>query len=292
MLNSSDLASDNPTFTSGDPTLVVICSWTGARLKHVRYYATTYRKLFPETPVMVVTTSASHFVLSDHRGRQAQVAGALHILKTHHDKNTTKARILIHALSNGGSYKACELARAYRDAYREHPPFPVVCLDSAPGIPRYLQDCRAVAKSLTTNRSLERVYRAPVFIVLSAVWARYHCFEDFENNPISRTYRDLLSDRFFQFGTRRCYLYSSNDDMVSCTDVEAHASAARGNYAVTEHVFDSAHVKHAKTHRDNYWSILHQTWTGLAEGQVIGHGGKTTIPLYHRGYGIYTSSPA
>ena len=81
----------------------------------------------------------------------------------------------------------------------------------------------------------------------------YHVFKGYENNPVSRSRRQLLAPELFDLTIPRCYLYSTIDALVASQDIHDHASRLIKNGRVTEVVFkDSEHVKHAKLEPERY----------------------------------------
>lgn len=278
---------------SGEPTLIVLCSWTGAYIEHVRYYATKYKRLFPSTPILLITTSPQDVLRRSSRKRKEQLALAVRLLHVRSwrdgdDKEARKEeRILMHVLSDGGSFKACELTKAYLEAHQTRFPISALILDSTPGIPRYPRYCKALAKAVARNPALQCLCRLPVYVALGTLWIVYRACIGFENNQVSRTGKDLLDVKLFDSAVPHCYLYSTQDTIVAYEDVKQHVVLAKSRYPVTECVFDSSdHVMHGKVYPEEYWSSIYSTWTGR-EGVWPDDGSK--VPLYDCGIGIFTS---
>ena len=275
-----------------DPTTIVICSWTGARIEHASKYAYAYRQMFPNAPIIILTTSVLQILGPCRFKRENQMTEALGIIKSHQPTGGRGAGILLHALSNGGSFKACELAKTYYNVYEQPLPVSMLYLDSTPGIPRFLPDCLAVCKTLTTITCLQYLCCAPASLALGMVWAWYHTCDDFENNPISKTYHDLLNSEYFEPGRMKIgYMYSSRDKTVSAGDIQAHMRLANvAKYAIKTKEFSSAHVKHAKDDPNGYWSFVH----GMRDDRVIKQTWDDievdTLLCHHR-HGIWKSQP-
>jgi hypothetical protein len=264
------------------PALILLCSWTGARAEHIEKYTDWYQKLFPSTPIMVITTSAMGFLLRSPKRKQERLRFTIDELEFLLAK-ANLPRILMHVFSEGGSNKACELAQAYKEKHGACLPVAALCLDSTPGKPRFLRLCDALAKSSTSNLCLGYVGFAVAFVVVGWVWVFYCVFIGYERNPVSRSRQLLHDEEYFDLTVPRCYLYSKRDNIIAWTDVQDHASQgeARG-IPFMQVVFQSEHVKHMKECEKCYWKAVETTWKATSDGVVKqGHFGTESMDTNH-----------
>lgn len=117
--------------------------------------------------------------------------------------------MLLHIFSEGGANKGCKLATAYRAATGTYLPISAIYLDSTPGHPHFLRLYSALAKSFPPTPALEQLATVVVFVVSGLVWVVYHVFVGYENNPVSRSRKQLLDPELFGLMVPRCYVYST-----------------------------------------------------------------------------------
>jgi hypothetical protein len=117
--------------------------------------------------------------------------------------------MLLHIFSEGGANKGCELATAYRAATGTYLPISAIYLDSTPGHPHFLRLYSALAKSFPPTPAPEQLATVVVFVVSGLVWVVYHVFVGYENNPVSRSRKQLLDPGLFSLMVPRCYVYST-----------------------------------------------------------------------------------
>jgi hypothetical protein len=257
---------------SGAPSLIVLCTWTGAQDRHIAKYTTEYASLFPCTRILLIATTTKDLCFRNSQRKQDRLAPAVqHISSLEYLRdggNTTG--ILLHVFSEGGSNKACELAEAYFNTTRTRLPVAALCFDSTPGHPRYLRLCNALNKSLPQVPVLRHTGLLFGSAVLGVLWISYKFVKGAENNVITRTRRRLLDPEHFDLKAPRCYLYSRDDTLIAWQDVREHAEeSTQQGVPVREVVFEgSGHVGHARAEPSQYWSAVMATWesaSGLAE---------------------------
>jgi hypothetical protein len=246
------------------PSLILLCTWTGAQSRYIAKYTAKYQCLFPSTRIMVIATTAKDLCFRNSQRKQERLKPAVERISSleylHTDGNAT--RILMHVFSEGGSNKACELAEAYLSITGQRLPVSALCFDSTPGHPRYLRLCSALNKSLPQIPVLRHTGLLFGSAVLGAIWVSYICAKGPENNVITRTRRRLLDPRHFDLTVPRCYLYSKNDTLIAWKDVNEHAKESIDKGVPVKEVLfeDSGHVGHARQEPDRYWSEVMATW--------------------------------
>jgi hypothetical protein len=246
------------------PSLIVLCTWTGAQPRYIVKYTAEYQSLFPHTRILVIATTAKDLCLRNSKRKQHRLSPAVERISSleYLHAGGNDSGILMHVFSEGGSNKACELAEAYFAVTGKRLPVSALCFDSTPGHPRYLRLCNALNKSLPKVPLLRHTGMVLGSAVLGAIWITYCVFKGFENNVITKTRRRLLDPTHFDLSAPRCYLYSEKDALIAWQDVHEHASESvlRG-IPVQEVLFEeSGHVGHAKMEPGRYWRAVEETW--------------------------------
>jgi hypothetical protein len=244
---------------TNSPDLILLFSWTGAIGKHVSKYTETYQKLFPSTPILVITTSLKDLCFRSSINKQVRLAPIInHIQKTFGNLEN----ILVHCFSEGGSNKAVEFAEAYHTFVGEKLPCMALCLDSTPGNPRFWNLCNAFKRSLPHNRIVRASGLVVGSVVLGGAWALYTVVKGREDNVISKTRQRLNDENFWSLDIPRAYLFSKSDDLIEWKDIKEHADDAAGRGVPTRQAcfVKSAHCGHIKEDADEYWKVVMTTW--------------------------------
>ncbi|KAI1813812.1 hypothetical protein GGS20DRAFT_551597 [Poronia punctata] len=256
-------------FTPVNPTpgeLVVLCSWTGARRRHIARYISLYRTIAPSARLLLIETPAIVLVSSYARQRAHSRPAVDYILKFYEAADTQRPRMMLHLLSGGGCLTATQILLALRREMGEPWPLAGMVLDSAPDSGTYRQTHSAVVLSLPPSQ--QRIGAIMGHIVLGPIWARYALGQ--ENSQVEMR-RVLLDGKYVrgadgQSYPKLLYVYSKDDKMTLWTDVEAHARRARElGWRVKEVVFeDTAHCNHVVSHPETYSMAIQALWnTGL-----------------------------
>ncbi|CAN9107396.1 hypothetical protein CUC08_Gglean009899 [Alternaria sp. MG1] len=260
-------ASVFPRLSSNDltaPSLILLCTWTGAQNRYIAKYTAEYRVLFPSTRIMVITTSAKDLCFRNSARKQWRMRPAIECISNYQylPEQTPGAGILLHVFSEGGSNKACELAEAHYRFTGMRLPVSAICLDSTPGHPRYLRLCEALNKSLPQIPVLRHIAILFASLVLGCIWMLYIGIKGFENNVISRTRRRIIDPTYFDPSAPRCYLYSKSDTLIAWQDVSEHVEETEtAGIPVIDIPFEtSEHVGHAKEDPLRYWDAVMTTW--------------------------------
>lgn len=257
-----------PIGPNSDPSLVILCTWTGAQRKPIEHYIGQYQTTFPSAAIMVITTSSKDFLLRSSKRKQRRLKPAVNLLQTLSGGVEGWKGALMHVFSEGGSHKACELALAYHKQTSCRLPVSAICLDSTPGVPRFRRLCNALTLSFPDAYCLRGIASGVAVVALGGIWILYHVFLGYERNPLSRARKCFRDETYFDKTAPRCYLYSTNDALVWFKDVEAHANDSSGDgMAVTKCKFTSEHVKHALQDRMTYWSAVESTWNQFTNAE-------------------------
>lgn len=246
------------------PSLILLCTWTGAQNRYIAKYTAEYRTLFPSSRIMVITTSAKDLCFRNSARKQWRMRPAIERISSYRylAAQEFNSGILLHVFSEGGSNKACELAEAHYRFTERRLPVSALCLDSTPGHPRYLRLCEALNKSLPQIPVVRHIAILFVSVVLGCIWILYTGIKGYENNVISRTRKRINDPIYFDPTAPRCYLYSKSDTLIAWQDVYEHLEeSACAGMPVTEVLFEkSGHVGHAKEEPRRYWDAVFATW--------------------------------
>jgi hypothetical protein len=261
----------NPTNSQPPPSLILLLSWTGAVDKHISRYTNSYKNLFPSTPILLVTTSPADFLFRSSKQKQSRLDPAVDYIQDMHSQEPGKGnksmRILMHAFSEGGSNKACELAERYKSRTGNRLLISALFLDSTPGKPRYRRLCKGLACSYTSNPILRLMVIGIVSLPLGLKWIMYFTVFDYERNPISKTSKELLEHEYLD-PTNQCYLYCLGDEIVASQDIKKHVEQCKAKFSseqyrgksVEDHKYEGSHVN--LTQDTSYWDDIERTWKG------------------------------
>jgi hypothetical protein len=266
----NDGDSSSITERNGQPSLIILCTWTGANDRHIRSYREKYRKKFPSTPGMLITTTIVDLCIRDSKSKQKRLRPAVEWIAKRLPKLRTGKQILMHVFSEGGSNKACELAEAYLTTENSRLPVSALILDSTPGRPHFRRLCDAASKSLSPSACV-RVASLPLcYVMVGIMWVVYCGIKGFERNIISMTRERLLDSSVWDPNALRCYIYSISDALIDYRDIETHAEDSENcRIPVTLQKFEtSGHVMHAKLHKIAYWDAVWDTWSSHIPSEV------------------------
>ncbi|GAP85768.1 putative indole-diterpene biosynthesis protein [Rosellinia necatrix] len=262
-----------------DPRLVLLLGWMDARDGHLVQYVRKYQELYPSSPILLVKSRLAALVWPSIGSRDS--APAVDLIRTIlkeagvHD-STAPPRLLIHALSGGGS---CSLYHLYnhfsshqgsRDAGGQAEgvseptslPNHVTLFDSIPGIWSYQFNVNVLTAS--SKPGWGRLLVLPVaHLVALTCWVLIRVFGVPDNQATwSTAHNDPARNR----EVRRTYLYSHDDKICPSTSVEKHAAEAisKGFDVKLELFNGSGHVAHMRSDSNRYWRIVGETWQGAS----------------------------
>ena len=246
------------TTPSTDPDLILLAGWMSATPHHISKYTTPYKTLFPNTPIIFITTTLTNAVFSTSRSINTRIDPLLQYLYT----LPPTAKILLHFFSNGGLFTTSLIASTYHQTTGRALNIHVMILDSTPGRATFKRTLRAITASFPQNALLlllANVILALLFVVYR-VWDWTEGKSDFVDEA-----REVMNDKRVVGTGRRLYLYSKEDDMVDWREVEGHAAEAgeRGLGEVRLERFEgSGHVMHGLRDAGRYWGAVEGVWRG------------------------------
>ncbi|KUJ15088.1 uncharacterized protein LY89DRAFT_588758 [Mollisia scopiformis] len=266
-LSRPSVKDDIPDSTA--PKLIFLATWMNARDVHIAKYIIRYQTLYPTAHILVATSSFRYYF--SPRSARREVAPAVKVIRDVLGDDTSKGsepRMLIHVFSNGGSCVLYHLYDRYAKASRERSstseherllPSHVTIFDSVPGRWSYKGSTQAVLAAVPAGWA--RKLAIPPVHILGSCWVvKYILLRVPEETHVwGGAHNDPARVR----ETCRAYVYSETDQFVQYRAVEKHADDAetKGFVVVRRDKFpNSAHVAHARSNPDRYWSLVKETW--------------------------------
>ena len=238
-------------------SLIVLCTWIGAAPRHAARYTEVYRRLFPDTSLLVIEASLADITYRSQTAQQTSLEPAREVIESHLS-DPVHGRILLHAFSNGGAQTATQLAIFLQGKNNDQRgPFDAVILDSCPGSRDPAEAARAITIGLPKTYFIQ-------FIATSCmhIWAILY-FSTLDilgiEDAISSTRRRLNDPALFRTSAPRLYLHSRSDQIVGTTAVQEHTreSRLRGYLAVFEVLFETGgHCALILENAQRYWNAV------------------------------------
>jgi hypothetical protein len=246
-----------------EPELVVFCSWMGANPRHIRKYATYYGETYPNTVILIVTTSVIDLAVRSDSAHLRRIRPAIERIKrTLCEANATnrKPRILLHILSNGGSYTACRIADTFRREVGSPLPITGMILDSCPGRGNFRQGISAISINLPKLFLLRHILFLAATILLAYLWILDRVLQ--VENKLDRSWHGMNDDKLFELRACRLYVYSKADLIIHWRHIEEHAGLAEkiGWTVIKMRYEDSAHVCLLRDKPELYWAAARGIW--------------------------------
>jgi hypothetical protein len=243
-------------FTPTPPNTILILSWAGAAPRHIEKYVALYTAKFPTARIILTTSGMENFMYRSNEKQRRLVAPVIAGLR---DKPGDK--LLVHVLSNGGAKQWATINTAYFNTTGHVLKNEVTIIDSAPGRARYRQSLTTLIRILPR----QLVLRIPLSIAFAVIIGSMFLVDLFpgHENVMDVMRRELNDSRLMSESTRRCYIYSAEDDTIGWKDVEDHARQAEASgWSVTVVKFNgSQHVAHLRQDPIKYWQAIESAWT-------------------------------
>ena len=248
--------SSTPRTSTKSPDLIVLCSWMGAAQKHIAKYTDGYRRLFPETSILLIEASLPKMFLGSDLTAACEILDSFLKDAASDSSHSISQRIVLVTFSNGGGFNTAWLAERLFKTYGRLP-FDRVILDSCPGQAELISTTRAITLSLPNQYLLRLI--APYLVYMAMLVYKVITESMGVENTISWVRRVLNDETMFSPKTPRLYLYSEGDALVYARDVHAHAEEARqrGFTATREEKFLKApHCALLNEDSDRYWNAV------------------------------------
>ncbi|GAA5870928.1 hypothetical protein JCM3774_003483 [Rhodotorula dairenensis] len=279
---ASSAALTSPTMQLQGPRLVLLCTWMGAQLKHAEKYVDAYRKLYPDSTVLLVRSNPIDFFRRRRFVESIRPAADLLLAAKAGARGAgpQQSDLLVHTLSNGGCLTLQELNELvlHHHHHRRHCSNSEVSQSEREQRPTYGIPARAFiydsCPGLSTLQSTIRAFSAglrnpwvkyPAVAAISLMYGVLRLWSMIRRQPstLARISAYLNSPTLLP-PVPRLYLYSPIDELIPPEDVERHAAEARTRAGVQdirmEKFQQSPHVAHARTDPERYWGAVKRIW--------------------------------
>lgn len=241
--------------TSTSPkSIIILCTWMAAQPKLISRYADRLILDFPESIILLITTSVGEFINLPSETWSHRLDPLVEVLLSY-----PEAPLCGCVYSNGGVHALNQLAGAYQSRTGSALPVEKLVIDSAPGSPQIGVSHRAMILSLQPPLYAYHLASLLLWIYLGTYWTYMVLFG--VENPI-QVVRDRLNDtNLLKVGGERVYIYSKTDQLVPWDSVESSAKEAKEKgWGVGLEMFQgSKHVAHAVVNKERYWKIVSDT---------------------------------
>ncbi|KAH8919829.1 hypothetical protein BT69DRAFT_1266247 [Atractiella rhizophila] len=254
---------------SDEPSIILIFGWMDAPRRALLSYVSLHRSLFPRSPILLFTTSASFFFLSQAKKRSQ----LLPLLPFFFD-SVDPSRTYLHLFSNGGCAKYALFSNLLRDHKSQGFPVegrskfePVATIfDSCPGSSGTLRSfvhafSAPFSKSLLLLKIGVKSLLVFVYILLHTLRLLLRLVGRRSQTPV-----DILRAALNKRGRlmRRLYIYSDKDALVPAGEVERHAKDATDvdeeRRVKLWRLEGSEHVAHARKEPGRYREEVKGFW--------------------------------
>jgi hypothetical protein len=254
-LDPTDSKTNGTTKSTPQPGLIILSTWMGASPRHILKYTNTYRRLYPASPLLVLTNNMRDIIVKTSKEHKRNLSAAISVIRGA-QQSDSGGNILLHIFSNGGAHHAAQLAKFYRLQYGTPLPVTGIALDSAPGRATYGRSIAAMSVGLPRFFLFRFVGLLMLHVICIGMWIKHHILK--RENVITRVRRELNDSSLFPVSAKKVYLYSPSDAMVGWEDVERNAKEAEEvGYSVYMAKFDeSKHVGHVMEDPERYWGAV------------------------------------
>ncbi|RKF80410.1 Transmembrane protein 53 [Golovinomyces cichoracearum] len=247
--------SDNS--TKDVPSLIIIAGWMAASPKHISKYTAGYAALYPQTRIIVVTTTPWNMIPLDAiSGGSRRVQPVLDIC---YDLKKDE-KVLIHLMSNGGMRTCGYIVNKFKENTGRLLPIGAVVIDSAPGKATWNSSVRAFSFSSFRNPVMIFLRYCLIYFLFSIYCSIFFILNTPDTVAIDRM--DLNDPEIFDRKATRLYIYSESDQIVDWKDVEEHAIESKdAGYQVSCEKFStSGHAGHLMVDGTRYWDAIKRLW--------------------------------
>lgn len=242
------------------PEIILLLSWGDAAAHHIEKYTSMYTHLYPGAKIILVRGGVADFLYRPEWTQRRLVEPAVKMLS-----ESAGDSLLVHVMSNAGSKQWSTINKLYLESTGRTLSNAVTIIDSAPGRWRFDQTWAALSRSLP-RAFLPRMVLGFIFgIILGTIHLGGYILP---GPDVLEAVRQQMNDPATpRKGTRRCYIYSEEDDIIGQEDVEEHAKdARRKGWAVELVKFQgSTHVGHFKQNPEKYIETIKRTWVGRSK---------------------------
>lgn len=256
----------NSNGSNSDPSLIILCTWLGgASPRRINKYVAQYRALFPESSILLITTTLPDITIRSFsvlRARLKPAREAICRIVSQKAEDTTgpKNDALLHVFSHGGCNTAIQLALSMKENSGPNAlhrlPLRGVIFDCCPGETDFRRSYNAAVLSLPQGgRLVQLVGRAVLYTTVGTITS-------IQNMGLMSSVNDLrhqLNDEaVLGRQVRRPYMCSKADTTVDWRDVLSHMETAREQGYQTNGVMfeNSPHCALMLEDENKYWTSI------------------------------------
>ncbi|OOF90296.1 hypothetical protein ASPCADRAFT_31505, partial [Aspergillus carbonarius ITEM 5010] len=241
------------------PQTILLAFWMNAPPRALTKYIQHYQTLYPTARILTVHSTTRDFLFPPSPStQQTLLQPAVDYLLIPPPPNQPKDQgIHIHLFSNGGVFTTTTLLSAYRRTTGHALPITSILIDSAPGKPTLGGAFRAFSFILPGNFLLRVLGQVLLGVLLGVMFGTFWVCGVEDAVRLGR--RRINDEGLVGKGSRRCYVYSEDDELVEWKDVEEHADEAEelGLGPVRREKFmGSKHVAHMRVDEERYWRVV------------------------------------
>jgi hypothetical protein len=243
---------------TNSPSLIILSTWFQALPRHVSKYTSTYKSLYPNAAILLLSTSIPDMVYRPYSTQEKNLHPALPLLVEHQQPDK---EVLFHIFSNSGAHTACQLARAYKSQTGLGLKVGALILDSAPGINTYRNITDGFIGGLPSTPVLKQLLSLFVYGLVGVITLKE--VATCEDHWMEKMRKDLNQEELLKSTRGRVYIYSKGDNIVRWEDVESHAVDAenKGLGEVRKELWEkSGHVAHMFSDGEKYWNVVRSLW--------------------------------
>ncbi|RHZ57763.1 hypothetical protein CDV55_103727 [Aspergillus turcosus] len=261
----------NTNESNSDPSLIILCTWLGgASPRRINKYVAQYRALFPESSILLITTTLPDITIRPFSVLRARLKPAREAIcrivsQKAEDSTGPKNDALLHVFSHGGCNTAIQLALSMKENLGPNAlhrlPLRGVIFDCCPGETDFRRSYNAAILSLPQGgRLVQLVGRAVLYTTVGTITS-------IQNMGLMSSVNDLrhqLNDEaVLGRQVRRLYMFSKADTTVDWRDVLSHMETAREQgYQANGVMFEnSPHCALMLEDEKKYWTSIKQFWT-------------------------------
>ena len=243
---------------TNSPSLIIISTWFQALPRHVSKYTSTYKSLYPNAAILLLSTSIPEMVYRPYSTQEKNLHPALPLLVEHQQRDK---EVLLHIFSNSGAHTVCQLARAYKSQTGLGLKVGALIFDSAPGINTYRNITDGFIGGLPSTPVLKQLLSLFVYGLVGVITLKEVATG--EDHWMEKMRKDLNQEELLKSTRGRVYIYSKGDKIVGWEDVESHAVDAekKGLGEVRKELWEkSGHVGHMFSNGEKYWDVVRSLW--------------------------------
>ena len=254
------------------PDLILLFTWTGAQPHHIAKYTSGYTKLFPSTPIMVVTTSINDLLCrTSAKEQRSLIPALLTILSCRIDSN-----FLVHCCSGGGAHKAVQFAKVFLQSTGYRLPISALCLDSARGILDHVETAKTCRRSAKLSRVFQILNSLLPHTLAASCWTTYpligNSFVETSEYLFTKSHHALNDPTLWKIETPRCYLFSHADKLNNPGSIIEHARSAEklGARVTVAQFKDTAQCDQVESlaNTERYWATVQRTWNASSSTET------------------------